>query len=166
MPLRRTDRHLSRRGAGVGALVVAALLTMSLPGCRRGPTVVPVQGVVEVDGKPLPSGAVMVVPRDGRPASATIGPDGRFTLSTYKPGDGAILGTHPVVVIAHESIGGSKLRWLVPAACRDIATSPLRLEVTGPLPSAKISISTDGQPLEVKDMSVTGDIAPDGSLSR
>lgn len=147
-------------------LVVAALLAAALPGCRRGPTVVRVQGVVEVDGKPLPSGAVMVIPQDGRPASATIGPDGRFTLTTYAPGDGAILGTHPVVVIAHESVGGGKLRWLVPAACRNVATSPLRLEVTGPTRTAKISISTEGQPLEVEDASVTGDIAPDGSVGR
>jgi len=146
----------------VACLVVAAANS----GCRRGPAIVPVSGVVEVDGKPLPSGSVMVIPVDGRPASGTIGRDGRFTLTTFRPGDGVLTGTHQVVVSAHESLGGTKLRWLVPTACRSMAASPLRLEVTGATTAATISISTDGQPLQVEDMSATGDIAPDGTLSK
>jgi hypothetical protein len=146
----------------VACLVVAAANS----GCRRGPAIVPVSGVVEVDGKPLSSGSVMVIPVDGRPASGTIGRDGRFTLTTFRPGDGVLTGTHQVVVSAHESLGGTKLRWLVPAACRSMAASPLRLEVTGATSAATISISTDGQPLQVEDMSATGDIAPDGTLSK
>jgi hypothetical protein len=152
-------------GAGLAAVLIV-VVAACLPGCRRGPVVVPVSGVVEVDGKPLPSGAITVVPKDGRPASGRIGKDGRFTLTSFAPGDGVLTGTHQVVVTAHESLGGSRLRWLVPAACRSMATSRLQIEVTGPTKDARIGISTGGKPLEIEDMSAVGDIAPDGSLSK
>jgi hypothetical protein len=47
-----------------------------------------------------------------------------------------------------------------------MASSPLQLEVTGPTKDARISISTGGKPLEIEDVSVVGDIAPDGSLAK
>ena len=146
---------------GIAVAFVLAALTGG--GCGRGPQVVPVSGVVEVDGVPLKSGAITVVPDDGRAASGTIGTDGRFTLTTFVPGDGALLGRHRVVVTAHEDIGRMKLRWLVPAACRDIASTPLVLEVKGRTSDARVSISTDGKPLEVENMaSSSGDISPQG----
>ena len=55
-----SDQPQGRRtvtGLAVALLVVVAAC---LPGCRRGPVVVPVSGVVEVDGKPLASGAITV----------------------------------------------------------------------------------------------------------
>lgn len=147
-------------------LIIAAaiaLVTVATVGCRRGPQVVPVSGVVEVDGTPLTSGAITVVPEHGRAATGTIGKDGRFTLTTFVPGDGALLGRHRVAVTAHQDLGRMKLKWLVPAACRDIASTPLVLEVTGKTNDAKVSISTDGKPLEVQDMSASaGDISPQG----
>jgi hypothetical protein len=143
--------------------VAIALAAVAAEGCRRGPQVVPVSGVVEVDGKPLTTGAITVIPDQGRAASATIGKDGRFTLTTFLPGDGALLGRHRVVVTAHQDLGRMKLKWLVPAACRDIASTPLVLEVTGSTGDAQVSISTDGKPLEVQDMSSSaGDISPQG----
>jgi len=160
--------HRPRAGQlGVGrAVALLVVMAACLPGCRRGPVVVPVSGVVEVDGKPLASGAITVVPTDGRAASGRIGKDGRFTLTSFAPGDGVLTGTHQVVVTAHESLGGSRLRWLVPAACRSMASSPLRIEVTGPTQDARISISTGGKPLEIEDVSVVGDIAPGGGLAK
>jgi len=147
-------------------LVVALVLTVvagAAEGCRRGPVVVPVSGVVEVDGAPLASGAITVVPDRGRAASGTIGKDGRFTLTTFVPGDGAILGRHRVVVIAHQDLGRMRIKWLVPAVCRDMASTPLVLEVTGRTSDAKVSISTDGKPLEVESMAASsGDISPQG----
>jgi len=147
-------------------LVLAVIVTVAAvaaDGCRRGPRVVPVSGVVEVDGAPLTSGAITVVPDRGRAASGTIGTDGRFTLTTFVPGDGAILGRHRVVVIAHQDLGRMRLKWLVPAACRDIASTPLTLDVTGKTDDAKVSISTDGKPLEVESMAASsGDISPQG----
>jgi len=160
------DQPRERRTATGLAVALLVVVAACLPGCRRGPVVVPVSGVVEVDGKPRASGAITVVPKDGRPASGRIGTDGRFTLTSFAPGDGVLTGTHQVVVTAHESLGGSRLRWLVPAACRSMASSPLQLEVTGPTKDARISISTGGKPLEIEDVSVVGDIAPDGSLAK
>lgn len=143
--------------------VAIALAACGAAGCRRGPQVVPVSGVVEVDGRPLPSGAITVVPDHGRAATGTIGKDGRFTLTTFVPGDGAILGRHRVVVTAHQDLGRMRLKWLVPGACRDIASTPLVLEVTGSTGDARVSISTDGKPLEVESMAASaGDISPQG----
>lgn len=153
---------MSRR-SDVVAIAVAIALVAFVAGCRRGPAVVPVSGTVEVDGTPLTSGAITVVPDHGRAATGTIGKDGRFTLSTFVPGDGALLGRHRVVVIAHQDLGRMKLKWLVPAACRDLAATPLVLEVTGRTADAKVSISTEGKPLQVEDMSASaGDISPQG----
>ncbi|NLE38063.1 MAG: sulfatase, partial [Pirellulaceae bacterium] len=45
-------------------------------------TVVPVSGQVSIDGKPLPHGCVRFLPEHGRPASAEIQSDGRYTLTT------------------------------------------------------------------------------------
>lgn len=143
--------------------VAIALVAVAGQGCRRGPRVVPVSGVVEVDEVPLTSGAITVVPDHGRAATGTIGEDGRFTLTTFVPGDGAILGRHRVAVTAHQDLGRMKLKWLVPADCRDIGSTPVVLEVTGKTYDAKVSISTDGKPLEVQDMSSSsGDISPQG----
>jgi hypothetical protein len=56
-----------------------------------------------------------------------------------------------------------RIKWLVPAACRDIASTPLVLEVTGRTSDARVSISTDGKPLEVENMAASsGDISPQG----
>jgi hypothetical protein len=54
--------------------------------------------MVTLDGKPLPSGYVVVPTARGRMASGKIQLDGTFVLSTYEEGDGAQVGTHPVVV--------------------------------------------------------------------
>jgi hypothetical protein len=75
-----------------------------LPGCRdRDATpVLPtyeVKGrVLLASGQPLSVGRIYFVPRS-EPALAAlgeIGPDGSFTLATYKPGDGAVPGDYRV----------------------------------------------------------------------
>lgn len=129
-------------------LVVCCLLA----GCGRGVTLVPVSGTVTVDGKPLPAGAIMVAPADGRAAGGRIGADGRFTLSTWQAGDGVVAGTHRVEVIATKPLAGNRRQWLVPKDVRSLATSPLRLEVTAPTTSAVIAIETGGETLEIESL--------------
>lgn len=71
-------------------------------GCSSSdaPKTVPISGVVQVGGKPMPDVNVAFYPEKGRPATGRTGPDGRFKLTTSKPGDGAILGSHKIAVVA------------------------------------------------------------------
>jgi hypothetical protein len=86
------------------ALLAAGLACLLLAGCgeSRLPTA-PVQGKVLYNGKPLEFGAVRFQPELGPPASGFIQPDGTFELSTYKKGDGAIIGQHQVAITCFES---------------------------------------------------------------
>jgi hypothetical protein len=78
--------------------VVAALL-LALPACGRSrPAVAPVSGRITLDGKPVTTGVVVFYPQTGRPATGPIGPDGRYTLGTFTPTDGALPGSHRVVI--------------------------------------------------------------------
>ena len=91
------------RAAGVAAAALA--LTA---GCDNGRLrTAPVRGRLTFEGKPVPYGTVNFIPTSTNGPSATgdIGPDGSYKLKTYKPGDGAILGTHKVVIVAIESMG-------------------------------------------------------------
>lgn len=71
--------------------------------------VAPVEGVVLCNGAPVTSGSISFNPisadnslESGKPASASLGPDGRFVLSTYARFDGAIVGKHQVVYVGGE----------------------------------------------------------------
>ena len=79
---------------------------MAVVGCGRPalPATAKVLGRVTLDGTPLAKGVVMFYPDRakgtvGRMAVAPIGSDGRFELSSFKPGDGAIIGHHLVAVV-------------------------------------------------------------------
>jgi hypothetical protein len=89
-------------------LVLIAIVALALVnGCNRSAyEVAPVHGVVTVDGKPLFQGKVMYAPvavaggKDpGRPAWGNIASDGAYRMSTYSPGDGAIIGEHWVTIV-------------------------------------------------------------------
>lgn len=136
----------------VVCVTLVALVALSLGCGRKGPRPVPVSGTVTVDGKPLAGGAITVAPEKGRAAGGRIGPDGRFELSSWQPGDGVAPGTHRVEVIATKPLPGNRRQWLVPKKVRSLATSPLRLEVTGPMTGAVIAIETGGETLEIESL--------------
>ena len=71
-------------------------------GCNSasGPQIVPAGGVVLFEGQPLAGARVIFNPASGRPAQGASDAQGRFRLSTLKPGDGAVIGKHRVAVIA------------------------------------------------------------------
>jgi hypothetical protein len=75
-----------------------ALLALLLGGCGKG--TVHVEGIVTLDGKPVPGATVLFTPEggNGRAASALTDEDGNFRLSTYSEGDGALPGQYSVVV--------------------------------------------------------------------
>ncbi len=94
-------RVISR--AGLHALVSVALLLVSGCGESTLPTY-PVSGqVVFPDGKTLPEGGQIKFSCDAVDpplvAKGRFGTDGRFTLTTFREGDGAIAGEHRAMVI-------------------------------------------------------------------
>ena len=125
-------------------LVLAALLL--LPGCGPGrPARVPVSGTITIDGRPLEHGFVRFHPKENRAAQGEVGPGGRFTLTTYEPGDGCVLGKHRVSVIAREILGPAAQRWHAPKKYISPGSSDLEVEITGPADDVKISLSWGDQ---------------------
>jgi hypothetical protein len=91
--------HTSRWAALAAALV--------LSGCGGGqPKTAVVRGTVTYKGKPVPNGTVSFIPASGPAATGEIGPDGSYTLTTFRKGDGAVLGMHKVVIAAMQDMTG------------------------------------------------------------
>lgn len=68
-------------------------------GCDSGSGVAPVTGTVTFDGAKVSTGAITFYPiSGGRPATGQIGADGAYTLSTFVPNDGALIGSHKVTI--------------------------------------------------------------------
>ena len=126
---------------------VCGLLLMTLAGCGDGrPHRVPVAGQVLIDGKPLTQGAIRLICKNARPATGTIGPDGRFRLGTYEQDDGCVPGRHQVVIAALEILDGSSQKWHAPKKYAQPATSGLNVEITEPTDSLLIELSWGGRP--------------------
>lgn len=81
-----------------------ALITLgaSGSGCKQNPSVVPVNGLVLYNDKPLPFGTVMFQPEKGQPAIGEIRDDGSFRLSSYAHEDGAVPGRHLVSITCYD----------------------------------------------------------------
>ncbi|MBN1851203.1 MAG: hypothetical protein JW829_00705 [Pirellulales bacterium] len=108
------------------------------------PKRVPVSGQVLIDHQPLTQGSIRLVPKDARPATGKIGPDGRFTLTTFGDEDGVVLGTHRVAVNALEILSANSQRWLVPKKYANERTSELTVTIDGPTDSLKVELTWDG----------------------
>ena len=90
-----------------GVLFMAALLTGCSGGLKEFP-VAEVSGVVLCEGKPVPFAKVQFNPQAaegsksaevGKPGFAFADKDGKFVLSTYGEGDGAVVGKHTVTAV-------------------------------------------------------------------
>jgi hypothetical protein len=79
-------------------LVPLACLACALLGGCGGPRLAKVTGKVTYGSKPVTGGKIMFYPESGRMALGEIGPDGTYTLTTFKPGDGALVGPHRVAI--------------------------------------------------------------------
>lgn len=116
-----------------------------LTGCSDGrPARVPVSGQVLIDGQPLTRGYVMFAPANSRPSAGQLDAEGRFRLTCYEPGDGAVMGHHKVAVISKEPINDETVRWHAPKKYADASSSGLEQEITGPTDSIKIEITWGG----------------------
>lgn len=133
----------------LAACLTAAAFCAAIAGCGSDlPPTAKVRGTVTIGGKPLESGTITFYPRQGRPASGAIQPDGSYQLTTFREGDGAVLGPHKVAIHANRVTGGatpksfeeelrgvgsfnapSKVEWLVPERYSRPETTPLTAEV-------------------------------------
>jgi len=92
---RQGTRSHARRLALAGCAVVAGFAAL---GCGRR-DMGPVTGRVLHRGRPVASAVIQFIPRRGPMAAATTDAAGRFQLRTFGTGDGALTGTHTVVVV-------------------------------------------------------------------
>lgn len=85
------------------SLLVLFALLASAAGCGgadRAETA-PASGVVLQDGNPVAGASVTLFPKEGgRSANGLTDENGRFVLTTYDQGDGAIPGEHQVAITA------------------------------------------------------------------
>jgi len=138
-------RFLSVRRARLAVAVALTFALLAPVGCGQGgPKIVPVSGIVTIDGQPLTYGHIQVLPTGWRPASSPIGSDGRFMLTTTVSGDGCPVGTHTVVVLAGESLTPEATKWHAPKKYSDAKLSGLTMTVPGPLTDAKIDLKWNG----------------------
>lgn len=130
---------------------------MALPfvGCGEHlPGAAPVAGVVTLDGKPVTSGTVIFSPAKGLPAHGELDSQGRFVLSTYQEGDGAIIGEHRIAVVAVTEDDDSQhferpptkpVRSLLPERYASKTTSGLSFEVKqGEHNEARLELNSKG----------------------
>jgi len=121
--------------------LLVALAVATAAGCGGGSpfSVAPVRGkITYADGTPIQAAQVRIsfVPQDAAPAGnahpspaeGVLEPDGTFaSLTTYRPGDGAMVGAHKVTVAAldeHEQLLAG-----FPARYADPAKTPLSVTV-------------------------------------
>ncbi len=124
---------------------IACCLLTTLSGCGdTGPELVPVSGIVTIDGQPLTLGSIQVIPAGYRPAYGQIGPDGRFTLTTFKTGDGVVRGEHQAAVSACEILNAGQQKWHAPKRYLDATESGLRIVVDGPSKNLEVNLSWNG----------------------
>lgn len=106
-------------------LFACGLAALALAGCG-GPTMAPVKGRVMLNGKPVKEAQVTFSPvgeaaqkETGKPGTGFTDENGQFALSTFRNYDGAIVGSHSVLVMVDDTN---------PAKCK--RTKSLTLEVT------------------------------------
>jgi hypothetical protein len=125
-------------------LRLALMAALTIVGCQENHQldVAPVRGKVLLDGQPLPSGVVFVMPSKGRSASGMVQEDGTFELTTYSAGDGAQLGKHPVMVTPvptdEISQGEQMKRVPIPRRYGGHLTSGLSIEVSADRPNEPV----------------------------
>lgn len=135
-------------------LVSAALVSLLMGGCNRGPKqlpVFPVEGKVVFQGQ-APSGANLVLIPQGQDAlnlprpSAVVQPDGSFKIRTYADADGAPAGKYKVTLQWYKPVkqNGEFVvgKNLLPARYSDPQKSELEIEVaantTNQIPPLKL----------------------------
>jgi len=93
-----------------------------------------------IDGKPVETGQISVMPEGRRLSFGKLDKDGRFTLTCYKPGDGAPIGQHIATVTAVETINDRSNRWYAPKKYANKATG-VWVTIDGPTDNLKVDLT-------------------------
>lgn len=123
-------------------------------GC--GPSLVPVEGVVTLDGELLPDAAVTFKHVEtGVSATGTTDQQGRFQLRASNNGDGALPGLYEIVVMCVEYEGVSEATdgieggggglteiWITPKRYASAKTSGLTTEVCAQMPDVRLDLKS------------------------
>lgn len=138
-----------RRRGMVPALARYCLLAMGMigvAGCgQKGPHLVPVSGLVTLDGEPLASAAVAFEHTGGlNNATGVTKDDGRFELAIHKMGKGATPGPHRVQISRSESGASAKITWISPKKYAAFETSGLSVDVTPKHNTFSFELSSQG----------------------
>ncbi len=93
------------------------VVTAMIAGCgQSGPEILPVTGVVTLDGKPLDQARVVFVPDKGRPAVGLTDSSGQYKLQFNETKWGALSGPHKVqITTERQASGGEGGEPLIPA---------------------------------------------------
>lgn len=125
---------------------VIACSSLFVSGCGESwPSRVPVSGTVLIDGKPLTSGRIQFVSGSGRAAYGIIDEEGHFSLSTYEPNDGCVLGNFRISIAAFEKVNQRTRRWDTPKKYIDVNKSELTVEIKGPVDDLEIGLTWGGK---------------------
>ena len=145
---------MNRRHARSPRLAFACMWIATCIGCDQGPALVPVTGSIQVAGKPLAGGRILLEPlsADGGAQSAIgdVTEDGTFTLFTHEEGDGVAPGIYYPVVMG-------------PKQDDDQPTKPRQLGVLQ-LPERHLEVTVDGPndfPISISPRELSGAIRDD-----
>ena len=125
---------------------VVALATALAIGCgTNGTDLVPVHGLVSLDGLPLPRGTISFIPDSGSSATSPINSDGTFQLRTQGKFDGAAPGRYRVAIVALDGplVEDGAAKSLIPKHYGDPASSTLEYNVKSGIDNeAKFDLSS------------------------
>lgn len=136
-------------------LVFACCCCVFALGC--GPSLVPVRGVVTLDGEPVADAAVSFIRQPtGENAIGMTNEEGEFSLKTTKLGDGVLPGEHVVVVSCVKYVGATEQadgvegtsapiteNWITPQHYAEPTTSGLTQEVVKGMQPVKIELKSN-----------------------
>ena len=127
---------MSGRRLHHGSLAATCLVGLLLAGGCGRPTMAKVSGTVTSQGKPVADAIVQFLPANRPGAGCRTDASGKYSLTTFKPGDGAYLGPCKVVVTPfvpgidpNKPAPPPKPRPDIPEVYRAYQTTPFKADV-------------------------------------
>ncbi len=143
--------------------VLVAICAM-FSGCGpKNPETFPVSGTVTLDSKPVAGAAVVFTPANGQKATGTTDGAGRFELSTFELGDGAVPGEHGVTVVKTtvDPDDQEKVVFLVPMKYGNPQTSELTCDVREEMDPVQFDLPLQPQPDPEQDQPAEVPVPPE-----